>query len=428
MALRFSQGLLTGLQSFGQGGAMPADPRERDRLQSAGVTNPLLQQFGRSFGSLVGRDMRSPAAIQQAQEEEAKAKTQGLILSQVEASTALTPTQKETYASMIRSGDVTEQQVLQVISQAEENKAKQSQVSAIKTNLLAQGFTEEQLANLSDAQIREYAKATIDQTRAQAQTMEGAAAYMETLNLDPEIKEQVGEVIASDKWTKLTPAQRTEYFKRQQDESKRRKDVSNITKMIESMPEGEAKKEAQASLQDLENGFVTASSIRDQIRAKKDSSITETTTVVQLEDGSYAKVANQKVGKNTVKVYWDSTANEYKPVTAEMLKGEKKVDSNWPSATAVKYVENLVLAGEGADVISRYVAGYDPWGFGDYRTTPAQALDNKMELSTVADKLKKEGKNPEEIKQGLINYINSKDSTSQDSKDVLSEADKIIQG
>jgi hypothetical protein len=51
-----------------------------------------------------------------------------------------------------------------------------------------------------------------------------------------------------------------------------------------------------------------------------------------------------------------------------------------------------------------------------------------MELSTVADKLKKEGKNPEEIKQGLIDYINSKDSTSQDSNDVLSEADKIIQG
>jgi len=111
-----------------------------------------------------------------------------------------------------------------------------------------------------------------------------------------------------------------------------------------------------------------------------------------------------------------------------MLKGEKKVDSNWPSATAVKYVENLVLAGEGEDVISRYVAGYDPLFFGDYRKTPAQALDNKMELATVADKLKKEGKNPEEIKQGLINYINSKDSTSQDSKDVLSEADKIIQG
>ena len=46
MALRFSSGLLTGLQQYGQGGgAIPADPRQRDAMQAAGVTNPLLQQF-----------------------------------------------------------------------------------------------------------------------------------------------------------------------------------------------------------------------------------------------------------------------------------------------------------------------------------------------------------------------------------------------
>ena len=69
MALNFSSGLLTGLQTFGQGGgAIPADPRQRDLMQAAGVTNPLLQQFGKSVGGLFGVETRSPAAIQQAEQ------------------------------------------------------------------------------------------------------------------------------------------------------------------------------------------------------------------------------------------------------------------------------------------------------------------------------------------------------------------------
>ena len=77
MALRFSSGLLTGLQQYGQGGgAIPADPRQRDAMQAAGVTNPLLQQFGRGLGGMLGTEMRSPAAIQQdqqkAQQEQAR--------------------------------------------------------------------------------------------------------------------------------------------------------------------------------------------------------------------------------------------------------------------------------------------------------------------------------------------------------------------
>jgi hypothetical protein len=68
MALRFSSGLLTGLQQYGQGGgAVPADPRQRNAMQAAGVTNPLLQQFGMGLGGLLGTEMRSPAAVQQAQ-------------------------------------------------------------------------------------------------------------------------------------------------------------------------------------------------------------------------------------------------------------------------------------------------------------------------------------------------------------------------
>jgi hypothetical protein len=61
MALGFSSGLLTGLQTFGQGGgAIPADPRQRNAMQAAGVTNPLLQQFGQGLGGILGTDMRSP--------------------------------------------------------------------------------------------------------------------------------------------------------------------------------------------------------------------------------------------------------------------------------------------------------------------------------------------------------------------------------
>jgi hypothetical protein len=54
MALGFSSGLLTGLQQYGQGEGIPADPRQRDAMQAAGVTNPLLQQFGRGLGGMFG--------------------------------------------------------------------------------------------------------------------------------------------------------------------------------------------------------------------------------------------------------------------------------------------------------------------------------------------------------------------------------------
>lgn len=70
MALGFSSGLLTGLQQYGQGGgAIPTDPRQRNAMQAAGVTNPLLQQFGMGLGGLLGTEMSSPmdqfgAAIQ----------------------------------------------------------------------------------------------------------------------------------------------------------------------------------------------------------------------------------------------------------------------------------------------------------------------------------------------------------------------------
>ena len=88
MALRFSSGLLTGLQQYGQGGgAIPADPRQRDAMQAAGVTNPLLQQFGRGLGGMLGTDMRSAAEIEKEKQGQAldaafKASTQGTAAAQ----------------------------------------------------------------------------------------------------------------------------------------------------------------------------------------------------------------------------------------------------------------------------------------------------------------------------------------------------------
>jgi hypothetical protein len=87
MALRFSSGLLTGLQQYGQGEGIPADPKQRDAMQAAGVTNPLLQQFGRGLGGMLGTDMRSAAEIEKEKQAQAmdaafKASTQGTAAAQ----------------------------------------------------------------------------------------------------------------------------------------------------------------------------------------------------------------------------------------------------------------------------------------------------------------------------------------------------------
>lgn len=42
------------------GPALPEDPMQRNAMQRAGVTNPLLQQFGQGLGTAMGRDMGSP--------------------------------------------------------------------------------------------------------------------------------------------------------------------------------------------------------------------------------------------------------------------------------------------------------------------------------------------------------------------------------
>ena len=69
MAINLS-GMFTNLAAASQPvqrGAIPADPNQRNVMQQYGVTDPLLQQFGKGLGGLLGTEMRSPAAMQQEQ-------------------------------------------------------------------------------------------------------------------------------------------------------------------------------------------------------------------------------------------------------------------------------------------------------------------------------------------------------------------------
>ena len=430
MALRFSSGLLTGLQQYGQGGgAIPSDPNQRNLMQAAGVTNPLLQQFGQSLGGLFGVETRSPAAIaaeQKALEEqkakEAEATTQGLLMSQLEASTALSPAQKETYKAMINSGDIDPQQVLSAISTAEKAKQTEEQTSAVKTTLVGQGFTEEELSQLTPAQLQSYLKSTIDQKRLNANTVEGATAYLSTLDLSPEYQQEAQEAISGDAWPKMTEAQRTKYFNTLTEQSKRDRAVSNFSRMAESMPEGESKTELLASIEDLKAGFVTPEAVSKVARAKKDPAMTETNTVVSIGDGKVAKVINKKVGNDTVKVYLDSAGNE-KPVTAEMLQTKKEITKQgWPSAASTKFVTNMMLS---SSAISDYVTG-DTWW--DWYTTDAEKEDmfnRRIDLATKVEELKQKGLTQPEIKQEILKYINKDNG---EASSILSEADSILEG
>ena len=125
MALRFSGGLLTGLQQYGQGAPVPSDPRQQTRLQAAGVTNPLLQAFGQGLGGMLGTEMRSPAAVAQAEQ-----KTQQEQARQVysQALTASPEKQMEFAGQLIKIPGY-EQAGLQLFQQAQDKLAnKQAQL------------------------------------------------------------------------------------------------------------------------------------------------------------------------------------------------------------------------------------------------------------------------------------------------------------
>jgi hypothetical protein len=428
MALRFSSGLLTGLQQYGQGAPVPSDPRMQTRLQAAGVTNPLLQAFGQGLGGMLGTEMRSPAAIAQEQKalEEQKAKqaeatTQGLLMSQLEASTALTPAQKETYKAMINSGDINPQQVIDAITMAEKTQQADAQTTQVKAALVKEGFTEEELNRLTPAQLQSYVKSSIDQKRTNAQTAEGAQAYLSTLDVAPQYVEQAQETIASDSWANLTEAQRTKYFAGLEQQTKVDKAITNLTKMMESLPEGERKQEAQTVIDDVRAGFIAPDKARELIRVKRDPAMTETNTVVSIGDGKVAKVINKKVGNDTVKVYLDPTSGKEFPVTAEMLQSKKEITKKgWPSSASTKFVEDLMLS---SSTIKDYVAGDTGWYTSD--AEEEEMFNKRIELAAKVEELKQEGLTPPEVKEEILKFI-GKDNGEATS--ILSEADRILEG
>lgn len=76
MALKFSQGLLSSLGSYGQGGSIPSDPRQQSLMQQYGVTNPMLLALGRSLGQAIpGFETRS--AQEQAMDAVRKSRGRG---------------------------------------------------------------------------------------------------------------------------------------------------------------------------------------------------------------------------------------------------------------------------------------------------------------------------------------------------------------
>ena len=91
----------------------------------------------------------------------------------------------------------------------------------------------------------------------------------------------------------------------------------------------------------------------------------------------------------------------------------------------MKFVGEIALANED---VSLYLEGYDPWFFGDFRTTPEENLDRRYELATLVEKLKKDGKTNPEIKEEIVRLVRSKGESSEDNSAVLTEADSIISG
>jgi hypothetical protein len=148
MALGFSSGLLTGLQQYGQGGGIPADPRQRDAMQAAGVTNPLLQQFGRGLGGMLGTEMRSTAAIQQAQVSDRNQQARSILGETI----AATPEKQLELSQQLLRIEGFEKQAIELATQAQEKIRQRSQETAsIKSNeALAtslESLGEKQLAN-----------------------------------------------------------------------------------------------------------------------------------------------------------------------------------------------------------------------------------------------------------------------------------------
>ena len=104
---------------------VPTDPQQQTALQAAGVTNPMLQMFGRGLGGMLGTEMRSPAAIAQAEQ-----KTQQEQARQVYSQALTAPPEKQMeFASQLVKIPGYEQAGLQLFQQAQDKLAnKQAQL------------------------------------------------------------------------------------------------------------------------------------------------------------------------------------------------------------------------------------------------------------------------------------------------------------
>lgn len=114
---------------------MPTDPRDLNRLQAAGVQNPMLQMFGRGLSDVLGTDIRSP-------NEKLKAGMQGLDPSNPQSLLAV--------AQAIQSSDP---------EKAAQLRAKAAEITAAQTAQQQQKAARESVAANFDADYADIAEA-----------------------------------------------------------------------------------------------------------------------------------------------------------------------------------------------------------------------------------------------------------------------------
>lgn len=387
-------------------------------LSRSGITNPLLQQFGQGLAGLTGTDLRTPEQLQKAKQAEQEKlqvaqeqRTQQEVLTQLNTNPLFTEQEKNMYTSMYLSGDMSAQQVVAAVGAKQATQQDKAQIAQITSQLVSRGYNEDSLKLLDPKDVQEMFKSQIRQDMTDAKTVEGAKAYMEILDLPPDIQESATSFVNSSSWSKLSDAQRTAYFKDLEDEKKIKQQLTYFRNAVNTLPEGKEREKFSQVVSDVEAGFVAPEKAQQYLRSLRDPSITETDKVVMIGN-KYRKVVNQKVGEDTVKAYYDGTG--YKPVPAEALVSTQTVRPNqtFPSTAAQRLVkEARVLDTSG--VIANYVG--QPTGFvaslfmpESWETPSSAVFERQLELESEAERLKQAGKNSSEVLEGLKAYVNNK--------------------
>lgn len=387
-------------------------------LTRSGITNPLLQVFGQGIAGMTGTDLRTPEQIKAAQEQakknaeeqqrlEREQATETQILAQLDSNPLFTEQEKNMYTSMYKSGDINAQQMLAAINAKTATQQDKTRVSDIKTKLIGRGYDEAQLNLLDDNDVQEMFKSQVRQDMTQAKTVEGAKAYMEILDLPKDLQESASTFVNSDSWPKLSDAQRTDYFKRLENEKKVKEQTNFFRKQANSLPEGKVRDQFLTVVSDLEAGFVEPNRARDYLRSIQDPSITETDKVVMI-NGQYRKVVNKKVGNETTKVYYDSNSKKYESVPADALAKSTTVKpkQGFPSTGAQRLVKEVRLL-DTSGVIAEYIG--EPFEKGwIWDSGNPEYLDRQLEIESEAERLKQDGYDSKQILDGLRAYVNNK--------------------